>query len=101
MYDRAWQNAEAQGAFDSLFVNSAGKVTEGGRSNLFVRIGSQWFTPPVSDGVLPGIMRSVLLDDVLLQAQERSLSIDEVRQADEIIVCNALRGALQARLSVT
>ena len=101
VYDRAWQNAEAQGAFDSLFVNSAGKVTEGGRSNLFVRIGSQWFTPPVSDGVLPGIMRSVLLDDVLLQAQERSLSIDEVRQADEIIVCNALRGALQARLSVT
>jgi len=99
IYDQAWQSAEAQGAFDSLFVNSEGFVTEGGRSNLFVRIGTQWFTPPVSDGVLPGIMRSVLLDDVQMKAQQRSLTVEDVQRADEIIVCNALRGAMPAELN--
>lgn len=98
VYDTAWKAAEQAGGFDSLFVNRAGYVTEGGRSNLFVRIGQTWYTPPLSDGVLPGIMRAVLLEDQHLQAQEKSLTIEEVLQADEIMLCNALRGALPAVL---
>ncbi|WP_395011069.1 aminodeoxychorismate synthase component I [Undibacterium sp.] len=98
IYDQAWQAAEKFGAFDSLFINPNGFITEGGRSNVFARIGSQWFTPPLSDGVLPGIMRSVLLEDQQMQACERSLTIKDLQQADEIIVCNALRGALVAHL---
>lgn len=97
-YDAAWKRAEQAGGFDSLFVNHAGRVTEGGRSNLFVRIGQTWYTPPLSDGVLPGIMRALLLEDQHLQAQEKSLTIEEVLQADEIMLCNALRGALPAIL---
>ncbi|MFZ6798910.1 aminodeoxychorismate synthase component I [Undibacterium sp. Di24W] len=95
-YDAAWKAAEQAGGFDSLFVNRAGYVTEGGRSNVFVRIGQTWYTPPLNDGVLPGIMRAVLLDDPHLQAQEKSLTIEELLQADEIMLCNALRGALPA-----
>ncbi|WP_329603125.1 aminodeoxychorismate synthase component I [Undibacterium baiyunense] len=98
VYDHAWQQAESLGAFDSLFINANGHVTEGGRSNLFVRLGTQWFTPPLHDGVLPGVMRSVLLEDPKLQVIERSISLDELKRADEIIVCNALRGAMQAKL---
>jgi para-aminobenzoate synthetase/4-amino-4-deoxychorismate lyase len=99
-YDAAWKAAEQAGGFDSLFVNRAGHVTEGGRSNLFVRIGQTWYTPPLSDGVLPGIMRAVLLEDPHLQAQEKSLTIENVLQADDIMLCNALRGALPAILVV-
>jgi para-aminobenzoate synthetase/4-amino-4-deoxychorismate lyase len=98
IYDRAWQSAERLGAFDSLFINQHGFITEGGRCNVFVRIGNDWFTPPLSDGVLPGIMRGVLLEDQQMQARERSVTIKDLQQADEIIVCNALRGALAANL---
>jgi para-aminobenzoate synthetase/4-amino-4-deoxychorismate lyase len=99
-YDAAWKAAEQAGGFDSLFVNRAGYVTEGGRSNVFVRIGQTWYTPPLCDGVLPGIMRAVLLEDPHLQAQEKSLTIEELLQADEIMLCNALRGTLPAILMV-
>nr|WP_314858667.1 aminodeoxychorismate synthase component I [uncultured Undibacterium sp.] len=99
-YDAAWKAAEQEGGFDSLFVNRAGYVTEGGRSNLFVRIGQTWYTPPLNDGVLPGIMRAVLLEDPHLQAQEKSLTLEELLQADEIMLCNALRGVLPAILVV-
>jgi para-aminobenzoate synthetase/4-amino-4-deoxychorismate lyase len=97
-YDNAWQDAEKRGAFDQLFINSQGMVTEGGRSNVFIRCGEQWFTPPLSDGVLPGIMRAVLLSDTTMNASEKSCTLHELENADQIIVCNALRGILQAQL---
>lgn len=97
-YDQAWQAAEAAGAFDTLFLNERGEITEGGRCNVFVRFGAQWFTPPLSAGVLPGVMRAVLLDDQSLQASERVLTLKELREADELWVCNALRGVLQAEI---
>jgi para-aminobenzoate synthetase/4-amino-4-deoxychorismate lyase len=99
-YDAAWKAAELAGGFDCLFVNRAGHVTEGGRCNVFVRLGQTWITPPLSDGVLPGIMRAVLLEDPHLQAREQSLTIAELLRADEIFVCNALRGRLPATLMV-
>ncbi|AZQ50200.1 chorismate-binding protein [Burkholderia cenocepacia] len=97
-YDRAWQAAEALGAFDMLFVNERGEVTEGGRSNLFVKLDGQWVTPPLACGVLPGVMRGVLLDDPAAGAKERVLTLDDVLNADELMICNALRGPMAARL---
>jgi para-aminobenzoate synthetase/4-amino-4-deoxychorismate lyase len=95
-YDRAWQDAEKRGGFDQLFLNQDGNVTEGGRSNVFVRLRDHWFTPPLQAGVLPGVMRAALLDDPAWMASERDLSLEDLRNAQQIIVCNALRGALQA-----
>jgi para-aminobenzoate synthetase/4-amino-4-deoxychorismate lyase len=97
-YDAAWRAAEAQGAFDMLFVNERGELTEGGRSNVFLRIGGGWHTPPLSCGVLPGVMRAVLLADPAWQARESILTLQDLRAADAVIVCNALRGALPARV---
>jgi para-aminobenzoate synthetase/4-amino-4-deoxychorismate lyase len=97
-YDAGWRSAEAQGAFDTLFFNQRGELTEGGRSNVFVKLGGRWFTPPLSCGVLPGVMRGVLLIDPAWAAREKILSLAHLRQADEIVVCNALRGVLKARL---
>ncbi len=93
-YDAAWRAAETQGAFDMLFVNQQGELTEGGRSNVFVKLAGRWYTPPLSAGVLPGVMRSVLLDDPAWDAGERSLTVADLRKAESIVVCNALRGAL-------
>jgi len=97
-YDAAWRAAEAQGAFDALFFNERGELTEGGRSNVFVRFGTAWYTPPLSCGLLPGVMRRVLLDAPAWNASERVITRDMLMQADDLVVCNALRGPLRAVL---
>ncbi|HET7864179.1 MAG TPA: aminodeoxychorismate synthase component I [Burkholderiaceae bacterium] len=102
-YDAAVQAAEARGAFDILFFNANGHLTEGARSNVFGRLaGGRWATPPLAAGVLPGVMRGVLLQDPaspVFAAEERPVSRAELLEARELIVCNALRGALPARLA--
>ncbi|HEY9066447.1 MAG TPA: aminodeoxychorismate synthase component I, partial [Burkholderiaceae bacterium] len=97
-YDAGVRAAERVGAFDTLFFDTAGRLLEGGRSNVFVRLAGRWWTPPLSDGVLPGVMRGVLLDDPAWDAQERSLTRADLARAEAVVVCNALRGALDAEL---
>ncbi|KXU90699.1 anthranilate synthase [Caballeronia megalochromosomata] len=95
-YDRAWKAAEAEGAFDMLFVNERGELTEGGRSSVFVKMDGKWFTPPIDAGVLPGVMRAVLMEE--LGAAERTLTTDDVLEAEDVLISNALRGGVKARL---
>jgi para-aminobenzoate synthetase/4-amino-4-deoxychorismate lyase len=97
-YDAAWRDAERHGAFDALFFNERGELTEGGRSNVFVRIGGRWYTPPLSCGVLPGIMRAVLLAAPTWNASERVITRDMLDEVEDVMVCNALRGPLRAFL---
>jgi para-aminobenzoate synthetase/4-amino-4-deoxychorismate lyase len=97
-YDAAWRAAEAQGAFDALFFNERGELTEGGRSNVFVRFGARWYTPPLSCGLLPGVLRGVMLETPAWNASERVITRQMLNEADEIVVCNALRGPLRAVL---
>ena len=98
-YDHAWKTAEQHGAFDSLFFNESGHLTEGGRSNVLLRFGQQWLTPPLSAGVLPGIMRSVLIDDPAYALREQHLTRQDLLRADQIVLCNALRGVLTVTLA--
>ncbi len=97
-YDEGVRAAEQAGAFDSLFFSDSGWLIEGGRSSVFVRLDGRWWTPPVADGALPGVMRGLLLEDPAWAAAERRLSLAELQRADALVVCNALRGALPARL---
>ncbi|MFM2056229.1 MAG: hypothetical protein RLY71_614 [Pseudomonadota bacterium] len=95
-YDAAIRHAEAAGAFDTLFFNAQGELTEGGRSNVFVKLAGRWFTPPLSAGLLPGVMRAALLADPAWAAEERCITRDDLARAEEVVVCNALRGVLRA-----
>jgi len=98
LYDLAWQTAVELGGFDALFTNEQGFVTEGGRTSIFVKPQgrSEWLTPPVSAGLLPGVMRATMLADPQLNAREANLTINDVSMADEIILTNALRGLIKA-----
>ncbi|MGN6668599.1 MAG: aminotransferase class IV, partial [Trinickia sp.] len=97
-YDRAWRLAETRRCFDILFFNEREELTEGGRSNVFVKLDGHWYTPPLSAGLLPGVMRQVLLEDAAMQARERTLTQAELLRAEALVICNALRGALPARI---
>ena len=99
-YDEGVRRAESRGAFDSLFFTTDGRLVEGGRSNVFVLVDGRWWTPPLADGALPGVMRSLLLEDPAWQAGERTLRLSDLRRARSLIVCNALRGAVPGRVMI-
>ena len=96
LYDQAWKLAEGLGGFDALFINEQGYVTEGGRSSIFIKSGNRWLTPPVSAGLLPGVMRSIVLSDPQWNAHEANMTIEDVLHAKEIMLSNALRGLIPA-----
>lgn len=97
-YDQGWQLAEQQDAFDMLFFNQLGELTEGGRSNVFLKIEGCWYTPPLASGLLPGVMRSVILNNPKWNAAERILTRADLQIAEQVMVCNALRGALATEI---
>ena len=96
LYDQAWKLAESLGGFDALFTNEQGFVTEGGRTSIFIKSGDRWLTPPVKAGLLPGVMRSIILNDPEWNAHEHNLTIDDLQNAKEIMLTNALRGVIPA-----
>ena len=97
-YDDGVRAAERVGAFDSLFFTDDGRLVEGGRSSVFLKLAGRWYTPPVADGALPGVMRGLVLADPQWQATERHLDAEDLSRAEALMVCNALRGTLSARL---
>ena len=53
--------AKGAGFDDYILVNRAGFITETAIANLVLKFG-EWITPPLSDGVLPGVMRALLVE---------------------------------------
>lgn len=104
VFDQAWQTAETQGAFDSLFFNSDGILLEGGRSNVFVKHRGQWLTPSLDLDILNGIMRQAVLDEPQKYLQtnqviETHITQKTLQEAEEIRLSNALRGVFAAALA--
>ena len=54
--------AQSAGFDDYLLINHEGKVAETAIANLILQIDNQWLTPPLSDGVLPGVMRALMIE---------------------------------------
>lgn len=98
IYDAGVRRAKLHGAYDSLFFTIDGRMVEGGRSNVFLLLDGCWWTPPLTDGALPGIMRGLLLEDPVWRARERTLRLSDVQRARSMMVCNAVRGALPGLL---
>jgi branched-chain amino acid aminotransferase len=93
----ALRRAEAAGAFEALLVNERGLLAEGARSNVVLALEEGVFTPPESDGCLPGTIRRRLL--AAGEIAERPLTLEDLRRAREILLLNSLIGALPAVLS--
>jgi para-aminobenzoate synthetase/4-amino-4-deoxychorismate lyase len=97
VYDRALASARTTGADEALLLNRDGEVTEGTYSNVFVREGPRLLTPPANCGLLPGVYRNYVLD-TQDGAEERVLTPDDLRGADAVYCCNAVRGWCEAEL---
>jgi len=71
-------------------------MTETTICNIELRFGATLFTPPQSDGLLPGVFRQHLLDTGGLRV--KSLSVADLAKCDEILIVNSVRGLQQAVL---
>jgi para-aminobenzoate synthetase/4-amino-4-deoxychorismate lyase len=91
LYAFEYLQAKERGFDDVLFLNLRGEVTEGAISNVFVVKNGRWFTPPVECGLLAGVYRRHLLES-RREIEERVLLLDDLRSADAIYLCNAVRG---------
>jgi para-aminobenzoate synthetase/4-amino-4-deoxychorismate lyase len=88
--DRSFYDAPraAAGTFEIVFEDEAGFLTEGSFTNLFVERGGKLLTPPLSRGLLPGVLRQRLIDEGA--AEEADLVAADLARG--FLVGNALRG---------
>lgn len=87
LYDRAHP-----GVNELIFCNERGELTEGARSNIFIKRDGMLLTPPLDAGVLPGILRAELI--ALGKAREARLMPTDLD--GEVWFGNSLRGLIRA-----
>ena len=96
IYATELPRAMAAGHFDTLFFNENDELAEGCRSNVFVQIHGQVFTPPTNAGLLNGVCRRRELRAGAVT--ERTITRAELVRAERIWLGNALRGRFEVSL---
>ena len=74
------------GCDEALMLNLEGYVSEGSVDNLFIVRDGVLATPPLSDGMLRGITRDVVMQVALglgIRCEQVSLRVEDLRRADE------------------
>lgn len=88
----ARQRARIASAYEALLFNEEARLVAGSRSNVVVVLADGAFTPPLSDGCLPGTVRRVLLEAGAVE--ERSVTREDLARAREVLLTNSLVGVL-------
>jgi 4-amino-4-deoxychorismate lyase len=98
VYEAARAEFAHEEADEVLLLNERGEVGEGTITNVFIDIGEPVLvTPALTSGLLPGILRGSLVEQVT--AREAVLTEADLRAAKAIYVGNSLRGLIKARLA--
>lgn len=90
----AAREAMAKGALEALMLNTRGEVAECAGSNVFIVKQGVLLTPPLSCGILEGITRAITLElaaALSLRLEERVISVEGVRSADEVFITSSLK----------
>jgi len=93
--------AKLLGFDEALVCNTEGNICEGAVSNVIFWIDGQWVTPPTSDGVLPGIMRGLVIANN--QVVVKSLPLARIGDVASAVLLSSLRiasdvASIQGRL---
>jgi branched-chain amino acid aminotransferase len=89
----AKKQALVRGYDDGLMLNTQGAITELSTANIFVVIGDTLITPPLKDGVLPGIMRQEIMAasrQFNINTIEKTLYPKDLLEASECFSSNSL-----------
>lgn len=80
-----------RGYDEALLLTAGGHVAEATTSNVLVRVGDEWATPPVTDDILEGITRRQVMDllaeDFGVSVTQRPIQRSELYACDEAMLC--------------
>ena len=82
--------------FDGIVLDGDGRVVSATSANVFARIGDAWLTPPVDACGIAGLLRRWVLE-AAPDARVEVLTPARLLAADEVFLCNAVRGILPVR----
>ena len=94
-YVLAGISATERGLDESILINEHGNLVEGISANVFLVKNGKIYTPPVLEGCIEGVMRSVLIDIFQqheLKFQEVPIPQDALEEADEVFLSNTISG---------
>jgi branched-chain amino acid aminotransferase len=80
---------------DCLVLNSFQRLADSTIANLFYVKDRKIYTPPLSEGVVAGVMRRFLVSSLPgmgLPILEQPVTAEDLQEADEVFLTNALRG---------
>ena len=78
------------GVPEALMLNTDGQVAECTGDNIFFVRGDRILTPPVSAGILNGVTRNFVMNEIApacgIAVEERSMRLEEIYNADEVFL---------------
>ena len=86
------------GPHEQIYYNQKKELLETSIGNLVLKIEDQLYTPPIRLGLLNGIYRQNLIANN--QVTERVLTLDNLKQAQAIYGCNAVRGLYELKVDI-
>ncbi len=93
----AKQRAKDAGMFDALFVSSDGVVREGTSSNFFMLKQGKLLTHPLTNHILPGITRKILMElakEIQIETEETFFSREDIYKAEEAFLTGSVTEVL-------
>lgn len=81
---------------EQIYYNHEGQLLETSIGNIVLKIEDQLYTPPVHLGLLNGIYRQSLIAENKLK--EKVLTVKDLKQAQAIYGCNAVRGLYELKV---
>lgn len=94
-YILAAKYARQQGYHNGLLISQSGNYAEASNANLFVVYAGELYTPPIAEGIIPGIMRQQVIHiahNIGLQLHETPISPKLMHQAHEVFTTNVVTG---------
>ena len=93
----AKKDAEKEGAFEPVFYNKDGYITECAIRNIFFIQDDTLLTPSTNLGVLPGVMRRTIMsiaNELNLTVKDTNISIESINDMDEAFISSTGIGLL-------
>jgi branched-subunit amino acid aminotransferase/4-amino-4-deoxychorismate lyase len=81
--------ANDEGFHDSILFNEKNEITETAVSNLVFYIGREWVTPPISSGILPGVIRAISVENCGVKV--RPIHVSEIPEVESGFLLSSLR----------
>ncbi len=95
LYGKELKNARENGFFDIIFLNEKDEITEGAITNIYIKKDGLFYTPPISSGLLNGIIRQIKVKE--LNIKEKILRLEDLKEADEVYISNSIIGFKKVR----